>query len=153
MFASLKCVSFCNAHCIPLNGRPWGIFHLGLKWSSGYRENPLSAIVYLLFSQGMRDQMAGRPRLVMYISVGSKLVCWFRERNFLGVWGLVLVLVDKCLCVWKGSKFGFARFRSYAKQIQTSRKFGLQYKNIWVYIPSSRRFAQTLASTTTNSNA
>ena len=24
-----------------------------------------------------------------------------------------LVLVDKCLCVWKGSKFGFARFRSY----------------------------------------
>ena len=24
-----------------------------------------------------------------------------------------MVLVDKCLCVWKGSKFGFARFGSY----------------------------------------
>ena len=46
-----------------------------------------------------------------------------------------LVLVDKCLCVWKGSKFGFARFGSYVWLIasQTDSNFAsfdLQYKKI-----------------------
>ena len=76
-----------------------------VKWVQ--RENSLSAIVYLLFSQGMRDQMAGRPRLVYQCWVEASLL--IQSLKFFGG----LVLVDKCLCVWKGSKFGFARFRSY----------------------------------------
>ena len=98
MFASLKCVSFCDAHCIPLNGRA-AMRHFSPR-SQVVKQVQRKSIVRncLLFSQGMRDQMAGRPRLVQVVLgpsrsqfVGSDLEIFFQ------VWGLVLL--DKSVCL------------------------------------------------------